>query len=136
LRGDQSKTESAIGDSTQSYRALWLPERFSSNVTQLALMREELALFHCRDLPTGVPMQRYQLNQDRAGHRFVWTAGTAFLAAHGVLLLILATLVIASPHAGEWISDTVQAEFVGPDVPVMPTQLAQPAGEMRTVGAN
>jgi len=81
-------------------------------------------------------MWRYQPNQDLASHRFVWTAGTAALAAHGVLLLILATFVIASSHAGEWISGAVQAEFVGPDVPVMPTQLAQPAGEMRTVGAN
>jgi hypothetical protein len=81
-------------------------------------------------------VQRHQINPASAGRRFVWTADTAFLSAHGVLLLILAALVICSPHAGEWISDTVQAEFVGPDAPVMPTQLAQPAGEMWTVGAN
>jgi hypothetical protein len=80
-------------------------------------------------------MQRYQRNPDTAGRRFVWTAGTAVLVAHGVLLLLLAALVIASPHAGEWISDTVQAEFVGPDVPVMPTQLALPARETWMVGA-
>ena len=81
-------------------------------------------------------MQRHQVNPASAGRRFVWTAGTAFLAAHGVLLLILAAIVIASPHAGEWISDTVQAEFVGPDAPVMPTQLARPAGGMWAVGVD
>jgi hypothetical protein len=81
-------------------------------------------------------MQRHQINAASAGSGFVWTAGTAVLAAHGVLLLILAAVVFATPDAGEWISDTVQAEFVGPDVPPMPTQLARPAGEMWTVGAN
>jgi hypothetical protein len=81
-------------------------------------------------------MQRHQINPASAGRAFDRTAGTAVLAAHGVLLLILAAIVIASPHAGEWISDTVQAEFVGPDAPVMPTQLARPAGEGWTVRAD
>jgi hypothetical protein len=105
-------------------------------VTQFAFVREELALFTAAICPQERPMQRHQVNPASAGRRFVWTAGTAFLAAHGVLLLILAAIVIASPHAGEWISDTVQAEFVGPDAPVMPTQLARPAGRMWAVGVD
>jgi hypothetical protein len=75
-------------------------------------------------------MQRRQRHRDSAGRRFVWGAGATVLAVHGVLLLMLAALVIGTPHAIEWISDTVQAEFVGPDAPVTPTQFAQPAGEM------
>ena len=43
----------------------------------------------------------------------------------------VAPVVLCSPHAGEWISETVQAEFVGAEPPVMaPTQFAQPAGDM------
>jgi hypothetical protein len=37
---------------------------------------------------------------------------------------MLAALSIGTPHAIKWFSDTVQAEFVGPDAPVTPTQFA------------
>ncbi len=70
-------------------------------------------------------------NPGSAGRRFVWTTGTAVLVVHGVLLLTLAGLVMATPHAVERIAEAVQAEFVGPDAPVVtPPQFAQPGGEM------
>jgi hypothetical protein len=82
-------------------------------------------------------MPRYQREPESAGRRFVWTVGASLLAMHGILLLILAGVVIATPHAGEWIAEAAQAEFVGPDEPVMtPTQLARPLGGMWAVGAN
>ncbi len=55
--------------------------------------------------------------------------GSAVLVVHGVLLVMLAGLVIATPHAVERIAEAVQAEFVGPDAPVVaPTQFTQPGG--------
>jgi hypothetical protein len=82
-------------------------------------------------------MPRHQRDPESAGRRFVWTAGAVLLAVHGILLLTLAGVVIGTPHAIEWIAEAAQAEFVGPDAPVeMPTQLAQPAGEMLAVGAD
>lgn len=59
-----------------------------------------------------------------------WTAG--ILAAHGVILLVLLGLVIRSPAASDWISQAVQAEFVGNPPPVIvPTQIARPNPEGR-----
>jgi hypothetical protein len=82
-------------------------------------------------------MPRYQREPESAGRRFVWTLGAALLAIHGILLLILAGVVVATPHAIEWIAEAAQAEFVGPDEPVItPTQLARPFGEMWTVDAH
>ncbi len=52
--------------------------------------------------------------------------GSAVLVVHGFLLGMLAGLVIATP---ERIAEAVQAEFVGPDAPVVaPTQFTQPGG--------
>jgi hypothetical protein len=82
-------------------------------------------------------MQQSQRNPDSAGRRFAWTDGTTVLVVHGVVLAILACLALSSPHAVEAISQSLQAEFVGPDAPVVqPTRLAQPAGDMWTLGAD
>jgi len=43
-----------------------------------------------------------------------------------VLVIVLVALAMTQPIASNWISESVQAEFVGTDVaPVTPTQLAQ-----------
>ena len=82
-------------------------------------------------------MPRRQHNPDPAGHRLAWGAGTALLAVHGILFLILVGILIETPHAVEWIAEAAQAEFVGPDEPVItPTQFARPLGEMWVVGAD
>jgi len=82
-------------------------------------------------------MPRYQREPESAGRRFVWTVGAALLVIHGILLLIFAGVVVATPHAIEWIAEAAQAEFVGPDEPVItPTQFARPFGEMWVVGAD
>jgi hypothetical protein len=54
-----------------------------------------------------------------------------------VLVVIgLTVLVIGKPAVSGWISDTVQAEFVGPNLPgVVPTESAQPDMPIRTVKA-
>jgi hypothetical protein len=76
-------------------------------------------------------MHDHRRNPSSVSHRPSGTAGVILLAVHGALLLLLAGVVLCSPRAGEWISETVQAEFVGAEPPVMaPTQFAQPAGDM------
>jgi hypothetical protein len=70
-------------------------------------------------------------------HRPSGTVGAILLAVHGALLLLLAGVVLCSPHAGEWISETVQAEFVGAEPPVMaPTQFVQPGGDAWAASAH
>jgi hypothetical protein len=60
-----------------------------------------------------------------------WTA--LILAAHGVFFLVLVGLLIRSPAASEWISQAVQAEFVGNPPPVIqPTQIARPDRQGRS----
>ena len=82
-------------------------------------------------------MQDYRRNPSSVSHRASGSAGVIPLAIHGVLLLVLAGVVLCSPHAGEWISETAQAEFVGAEPPVMaPTQFAQPAGDMWPASAH
>ena len=52
-------------------------------------------------------------------------------------VLVVIALAITKPVASVWISDAAQAEFVGPNPPaVAPTELAQPAMQIRTVKAN
>jgi len=52
-------------------------------------------------------------------------------------VLVVIALAITKPVASVWISDAAQAEFVGPNPPaVAPTELAQPAMQIRTVRAN
>jgi len=79
-------------------------------------------------------MQRSPNDLNPSDRRFVrnWTAG--ILAVHGIIVLVLIGLVLSHPAASEWISQAVQAEFVGNPPPVIvPTQMAQPGGQMRTV---
>ena len=79
-------------------------------------------------------MQRSPNDLNPSDRRFVrnWTAG--ILAVHGIIVLVLIGLVLSHPAASEWISQAVQAEFVGNPPPVIvPTQIAQPGGQMRTV---
>jgi uncharacterized iron-regulated membrane protein len=79
-------------------------------------------------------MQRSPNDLNPSDRRFVrnWTAG--ILAVHGIIVLVLIGLVLSHPAASEWISQAVQAEFVGnPPPAIVPTQMAQPGGKVRTV---
>ncbi len=61
------------------------------------------------------------------------------LVAIPVLLAIaVAVLAIKQPDVSRWISDAVQAEFAAANLTPdgSPTQLARPAGEVRTVRAD
>jgi hypothetical protein len=59
------------------------------------------------------------------------------LAAHGVILLVIVALVANYPVVSEWVSAAAQAEFVNSDMTsASPTQLAQPAEQMRIVRSN
>ena len=79
-------------------------------------------------------MQRSPNDLNRSDRRLSWSWTAAILAVHGVLLLLLAGILIFHPAASEWISQAVQAEFVGGPPPVIvPTQIAQPGGQVRVV---
>jgi hypothetical protein len=70
-------------------------------------------------------MQRSPNDLNPSDRRFLrnWTAG--ILA--GIILLVLVSLMLNYPTASEWISQAVQAEFVGSPPPVIvPTQIARP----------
>lgn len=82
-------------------------------------------------------MQRSPNDLSRSDRCYLrnWNAG--ILAVHAVLALVLVSILIRHPLAVEWISQAVQAEFVGSPPPViLPTQIAQPALQMRTVRAD
>jgi hypothetical protein len=82
-------------------------------------------------------MQRSPNDLNRSDHRFLWSWTAAVLAVHGVLLLVLASILIFHPAASEWISQAVQAEFVGGPPPVIvPTQIAQPGAQVRVVNTD
>jgi len=74
-------------------------------------------------------------NNDDSADR---NSGVGFLALPLLLVIVLVTLAIIQPTASTWISEALQAEFAG-EVPVPsmdpPTQIAQPAMEIRTVDA-
>ena len=77
-------------------------------------------------------MQRSPNDLNTSDRRFLWNWTAGILAAHGVILLVLIGLVIRSPAASDWISQAVQAEFVGNPPPVIvPTQIARPNPEGR-----
>jgi hypothetical protein len=64
-----------------------------------------------------------------------WSIG--FFALPVLVVIALVALAITKPVASVWISEAAQAEFVGPNPPaVAPTELAQPAMQIRTVKAN
>ena len=59
-----------------------------------------------------------------------WSLG--FFALPVVLVIVLVALTMTQPTASNWISEAVQAEFVGDFVPSAPTQIAQPTQEFET----
>jgi hypothetical protein len=64
-----------------------------------------------------------------------WGIGILVLPALVVVALI--GLAMIHPNTSNWISDAVQAEFVGSNGPeTAPTQLAKPANTVQTVRAN
>jgi hypothetical protein len=82
-------------------------------------------------------MQRSPNDPSRSDRRYLWNWNAGILAVHAVLLLALASILISHPVASEWISRAVQAEFVGSPPPViLPTQVAEPLRQMRTVKAD
>ena len=53
-----------------------------------------------------------------------------------LIAIALVALAVIKPAASTWISEAVQAEFVGmPSPGVVPKELAQPAMQIRTVKA-
>jgi hypothetical protein len=77
-------------------------------------------------------MQRSPNDLNPSDRRLLWNWTALILAAHGLILLVLVGLVIRSPSASDWISQAVQAEFVGNPPPVIvPTQIARPDPEGR-----
>jgi len=74
--------------------------------------------------------------RDRKNTYRVWD--TKFVVLPILIAVALIGMAITHPHASKWISDAVQAEFVGMDsVPdgSPPTRVAQPKNEVRTVKA-
>jgi hypothetical protein len=65
-----------------------------------------------------------------------WSVG--FFALPALVVMALVGLAMMHPAASNWISDAVQAEFVGTSLApeAAPIQFAQPARDMRTVKAN
>jgi uncharacterized iron-regulated membrane protein len=65
-----------------------------------------------------------------------WSVGLFALPA--LVLVALVGLAVMHPTASNWISEAVQAEFAGanPAPEAAPSQIAQPAREVRTVKAN
>ena len=61
------------------------------------------------------------------------------LVALPILIVVaLIGLAITQPSASKWVSDAVQAEFVGQDLApdaTPPTRIARPTNEVRTVKA-
>ena len=73
-------------------------------------------------------------DEKRDGTDRIWSIG--FFALPVLVVIALAALAIVKPSASTWISDAVQAEFVGITSPgVVPTEIAQPAMQVRTVKA-
>jgi hypothetical protein len=62
----------------------------------------------------------------------------AFFALPVLILVALVGLAVTHPGVAGWISEAMQAEFTAANggADFAPTQLARPAGEPRTVGAN
>jgi hypothetical protein len=79
------------------------------------------------------------LNEKPGDPNSAYRAWDIKLVALPILIVVaLIGLAITQPSASKWVSDAVQAEFVGqdlaPDV-APPTRIAQPTNEVRTVKA-
>ena len=68
----------------------------------------------------------------RSGSNLREEVGLGFLILPVVIAIALITLVVVQPSASNWISEAVQAEFIGDTLPPgqSPTQLAQPADQV------
>ena len=78
-----------------------------------------------------------QQHQDKEDPRETTTSTRLVLTIFSGILLVIVVLVTNYPAAFEWISIAAQAEFVPPDLaPSGPTQVAQPAEQMRIVRSN
>jgi hypothetical protein len=80
-----------------------------------------------------MPKAFAKLDRQENRTQWKWIAGMA--ATFG--MLALAALMSNSPTASNWVSDAVQAEFVGSNMTPQqaPVQTAQPANPIRTVRA-
>ena len=77
---------------------------------------------------------------DRSGksnNRIDRGSGVGFLALPALLVIAVIGLAMINPAMPSWISESVRAEFVNPDVvrDIAPTQLAQPGTATRAVKA-
>jgi hypothetical protein len=63
--------------------------------------------------------------------------GSGFWIVPILIAVALITLAIVQPKTSGWVSDAVQAEFIGNSgIADAPTQLAQPAGEPHSMTAD
>jgi hypothetical protein len=80
-----------------------------------------------------------QPNDSKKDVKSVYRAWDIKLVALPILIVIaLIGMAITHPSASKWVSDAVQAEFIGTDfVPDLapPTRVVQPTNEIRTVKA-
>jgi hypothetical protein len=67
-----------------------------------------------------------------------WNWNVAVLALPTLLAIAMVALALTEPAASTWIAEAAQAEFAGfiSTSEPAPTQLAKPAGIIRTVKAN
>ena len=74
----------------------------------------------------------------KSNNRIDRGSGIEFLALPALLVIAVIGLAMIHPAMPSWISEAVQAEFVGIDSApdVVPTRLAQPGMVTRTVKAN
>jgi hypothetical protein len=78
-------------------------------------------------------LNRADQNRNRTDRS--WSIGLVVLPV--LIVIALVALAITNPVVSIWISQAAQAEFVGPNSPdLTPTELAQPAMQIRTVKAN
>jgi hypothetical protein len=65
------------------------------------------------------------------------SSGKMLLMVNGIIVLVLLILALGAPSASEWISNAVQAEFVGSGISGdLATRIAQPAEQTRLVRSN
>jgi hypothetical protein len=78
---------------------------------------------------------RHYRDRDDSRETDIWIP--IVLAALALVLLTIVALVTNYPAVSEWVSAAAQAEFVNPDVTAVgPSQIAQPAEQMRIVRSN
>jgi hypothetical protein len=71
-----------------------------------------------------------------AGRRVFANGSPRFLVVHCAVLCALIGFAIGNSGTSALISQTVQAEYVAPDLGAAPMQLARPGVETRTARAN